>query len=172
MTNELLTQQAVTVQPAPLRLPPVPWRDPHTVSPAKLAEHIAALEAACAENPRSADLRTCLGMAHAMNYDVYKSMDALELAVQCEPGHFWAQLKYAELYYRLRALVKAEPEAVKALELATNHGEMAVARKLLQEIRRLHREGTQKPEWTKPLATPAFCLAAIMVVLSLMVYWK
>src|SRR4051794_2630920 len=103
-------------QPSQLRLPPVPWRDPHTVSPAALAEYIASLEAACERQPRSADLRTCLGMAYAMNYEIYKSMDALELAVELEPGHFFAQLKYAELNYRLRALIKAEQETLKAVD--------------------------------------------------------
>jgi len=165
MTGEL-------TQPTPLRLPPVPWRDPRTVSPAKLAEYIQLLEAACAQNPRSADLRTCLGMAYAMNYEVYKSMDALELAVQCEPDHFFAQLKYAELHYRLRALIKAEAEALKAVELAGNARELSLARSLLHEIRILYRAGTQKPEWTKPLKAPALTLAAMFVVFSLMVYWK
>jgi len=165
MTGEL-------TQTAPLRLPPVPWRDPQTVSPAKLAEYIQSLEAACEKNPRSADLRTCLGMAYGMNYEVYKSMDALELAVQNEPEHFFAQLKYAELHYRLRALIQAEAETLKAVELAANAWELSLARKLLHEIRALHRSGTQKPEWTKPLKTPALALAAMVVFFSLMVYWK
>ncbi len=156
----------------PLRLPPVPWRDPHTVSPAQLAGYIAALEEACEREPRSADLRTCLGMAYAMNYDVYKSMDALEMAVQAEPEHFFAQLKYAELHYRLRALIRAERETLKAADLATNSWELGLARKQLQEIRRLMREGTQKPEWTKPLTMPAVWLVAMSVILCLAVYWK
>ena len=90
-----------------LRLPPVPWRDPHTVSPAELAEYIArSWKRRCLGNPHSADLRTCLGMAHAMNFDVYKSMDALEVrGPALEPNHFCAQMKYAELSYRLRALI-------------------------------------------------------------------
>src|SRR4029450_6796013 len=99
-----------------LRLPPVPWRDPHTVSPNQLAEHIGALELACEKDPQAADLRTCLGMAHAMNYDVYRSMDALEFAVRLDPQHFFAQLKLSELFYRLRALVRAERESLKAME--------------------------------------------------------
>ena len=99
---------------------PVPWRDPHSVSPAALAEHIDFLEQSCRQNPQSADLRTCLGMAYAMNYDVYKSMDALETAVQLDGKHFFAQLKYAELLYRLRALLRAEEETRKAVELAGN----------------------------------------------------
>jgi hypothetical protein len=172
MTDELTYTNHELTQPSGLRLPPVPWRDPHTVSPAKLAEYIQSLELACEQNPRSADLRTCLGMAHAMNFDVYKSMDALELAVQLEPDHFFAQLKYAELHYRLRALVKAEREALKASELATNSWELALARKQLQEIRALMRSGTQKPEWTKPLATPALCLLAMTLILCLAVYLK
>ena len=57
-------------------------------------------------------------MAYAVNYDVYKSMDALELAVSIDPTHFWAQLKYGELQYRLRALLVAEKETAKALDLA------------------------------------------------------
>src|SRR5947199_436081 len=133
----------VTTQETGLRLPPVPWRDPHTVSPTDLARYIQQLELACEQSPRSADLRTCLGMAHAMNYDVYKSMDALEAAVNLEPENFWAQLKFAELHYRLRALIVAERETLKALDLARNPWEMSLARKMLLEIRSLMRAGTQ-----------------------------
>ena len=159
-------------QSSPVRLPPVPWRDPHTVSPARLAEYITAIETACEQNPRSADLRTCLGMAHAMNFDVYRSMDALELAVQLEPDHFFAQLKYGELHYRLRALVRAERETLKAVDLAGNAWELNLAHRQLQEIRRLMRDGTQKPEWTKPLTLPAAWLCVMTVILCLAVYWK
>ena len=159
-------------QAQPVRLPAVPWRDPYTVSPGDLAAYIRNLELACEQNPGSADLRTCLGMAHAMNYDVYKSMDALGAAVGLDPDSFWAQLKFSELYYRLRALVRAETETLKAVELATNAWELSLARKQLQEIRRLMRDGTQKPEWTKPLTTPALVLMLMTIVLSLTVAWK
>ena len=64
----------------PSHLPALPWRDPHAVPPEKLAEFIASLTEACALNPDNADMRTCLGIAHAMNYDVCRSMDALEEA--------------------------------------------------------------------------------------------
>ncbi len=84
----------------PNPLPAIPWRDPHSVPPEKLAEFITALQQACVDNPDNADLHTCLGMAHAMNYDVYRSMDALEGARRIEPENFLAQFKYAELYYR------------------------------------------------------------------------
>lgn len=149
----------------------VPWRDPHTVAPEDLAGIIASLEAACREEPRSAGLRTCLGMAYAMNHDAYKSMDALEAAVSADPEHFWAQMKLAELHYRLRALPKAEQETTRALALARNIRELSVARGQLQEIRRLIREGTQKPAWTKPLLAPAAALAALVALVSVLALW-
>ena len=172
MPLELQAPPASPAEVTALRLPPVPWRDPHTVSPARLREYIAGLETLCRDNPASADLRTCLGMAHAMNYDPYKSMDALEAAIAIEPQNFFAQLKYAELLYRLRALPRAEEETLKALELARNSWELSIARKQLLEIRRLMREGTQKPAWTKPLAAPALVLAMMFVVILVVNLWR
>src|SRR6266852_2723047 len=170
MTTELEVRTA-SLEPRlePRRLPPVPWRDPHTVSPTELAKYIRTLETLCEENPQSVDLRTCLGMAHAVNYDVYKSMDALEAAVQLNDRHFFAQFKYAELHYRLRALHKAEEETLKAMDLAESAWEQSLAHKQLLEIRRLMRDGTQKPEWTKSLKTPAIVLVLMTVILSMVV---
>jgi hypothetical protein len=153
---------------APIRVLQVPWRDPSTVSKQELAAHISALEKACLDNPRSADLRTCLGMAYAMNYNVYKSMDALETAVNLDPTHFFGQFKLSELFYRLRALPRAEQETLKAVHLAQNGWELSLARKQLQEIRRLIHDGTQKPAWTKSLKVPAMVLIAMVVVFSLL----
>ena len=170
---ETLSTTLVPVVERPVRILSVPWRDPHTVSPTELHEYIATLETACVDNPKSADLRTCLGMAYAMNYEAYKSMDTLEAAVRLDKKHFFAQLKYSELYYRLRALPRAEQETLKAVNLAGNGWELSLARKQLQEIRRLIREGTQKPEWNKSLKSPAMFLLALMVILSLMLkVWK
>ena len=170
MTAELQLRQSQ--QPAVRALPPIPWRDPHTVSPEKLAEYIGYLERSCEESPTSADLRTCLGMAHAMNYDVYKSRDALEAARKLEPDNFFAQLKYAELSYRLRALIRAERETLLALELAQTPWELGLARRQLQEIRTLMRSGTQRPEWSKKLSTPAWCLVAMFVFFCAMVAFR
>jgi len=80
-----------------------------------------------------------------MNYDVYRSMDALEAARRIEPVNFLAQFKYAELYYRIRALDRAEAETTRALELAGTSWELSIARRQLSEIRRLRREGRRSP---------------------------
>jgi hypothetical protein len=152
-------------------IPPVPWRDPHTIPPEEVRGYIQTLEAACLEQPLSADLRTCLGMAYAVNYDVYKSMDALQAATGLDPTHFWAQLKYAELHYRLRTLVVAERETAKAVDLATNAWHLALARKQLQEIRRLSRESTRNVTWDKPLTVPTAVLSAMILLMFVVMTW-
>lgn len=173
MSAELITTATPLPAHAERALPPVPWRDPHTVSPEQLSGYIQRLEQACLDNPRSADLQTCLGMAHAVNYDVYQSMDALEAATALDPTHFWAQLKYAELHYRLRALPRAEEEALKAVELAGSRWELAIARRQLQEIRTLNRASTRNITWNKPLTAPTLVLSATMAaVFAVMMLWK
>ena len=56
-------------------------------------------------------------------------------AVELEPDHFFAQLKFAELHYRLRALVRAEQETLKGDGSGRQSWELSLARKQLQEIR-------------------------------------
>ena len=153
-------------------LPPVPWRDPHGVSPTELAAYIQQLEKACLANPQSADLRTYLGMAHAVNYDVDKSMDALEQARTIEPHNFWAQLKYAELLYRLRILTRAEEETRRAADLAANPMQLAIARQQMKEIRALKQSCVRNVAWTKPLTIPALVLSAMMVAIFAVMMWK
>src|SRR5882757_4311045 len=128
MSTALVSTSTTSLGPlGPSSLPPVPWRDVHDVAPDDLTAYIAKLEQLCLEHPQSADVRTMLGMAHAVNVDVYKSMDALEEARALEPENFWAQLKYAELHYRLRALNKAEEETRRAAELAQSPIQLAIA---------------------------------------------
>src|SRR5712691_3555527 len=158
-----LVSTATRLQPRADALPPVPWRDPHGVSPADLAVYIKQLEEACLANPQSADLRTCLGMAHAVNFDVYKSMDALEDARTVDPDSFWAQLKYGELHYRLRALNRAEEETRRAADLATTSFQLALARQQMKEIRALQHTSIRNVDWTKPLTIPTVVFSAMLV---------
>jgi tetratricopeptide (TPR) repeat protein len=150
----------------------VPWRDPHTVPPEDLAAYIQKLELACLADSRSADLRTCLGMAYAMNYEVDKSMDSLETAVALDPDSFWARVKYAELYYRLRALNRAEAETLQALALASNRWQMSIARKQLQDIRTLKNGCVRNVEWTKPLTAPVLVLSLLLLAVFVAMVWK
>ena len=173
MSTALVPTSTTLTSPIPEQhLPALPWRDPQTVSPEKLSSDIAQLENACLENPRSADLRTCLGLAYAVNYDVYKSMDALEEAIEIEPKHFWAQLKYGELNYRLRALQRAEEETVKALDLANNAWQFSLARNQLQTIRQMNRSSTRNIAWTKPLTGPTLVLVGFILAVVLAMVLK
>jgi hypothetical protein len=138
----------------PSRLPSLPWRDPHSVPAEELAKFIASLSDACVQNPDNADLRTCLGIAHAMNYDVYRSLDALEEARLIAPDNFFAQLKFSELLYRIRVVDRAEVETLRALQMANNAWELSLARRQLAEIRKIKRKGLIRPVWTQsPMST-------------------
>lgn len=150
----------------------VPWRDPHAIPSAELATYIGALEQACLDNPLSADLRTVLGMAHAVNYDVPRSMEALEVAVSLEPDNFWASYKYAELHYRLRALNRAEELTTTALNVATNGWQLSLARKQLQEVRTLKRNSTRNLSWKMPIAGPVAALIATLLAVGVAFMWR
>jgi hypothetical protein len=153
-------------------LPALPWRDPKSAPPQEVAMYIDRLEQACIANPVSADLRTCLGMAYAVNHNVYQCMDALEAALTIDSGHFWAQLKYGELHYRLRTLQRAEEETLKAVDLAETPWQLSIARRQLQEVRSLRRQSVRDVAWTKPLTTPVLVLSGMMVLLFAVMLWK
>jgi tetratricopeptide (TPR) repeat protein len=175
-----ITTAAIQIKPEALaprlrtsRLPALPWRDPHSVPQDQLAEFIGTLREACALNPENADMRTCLGIAYAMNYDVYRSMDALEEARLIEPDNFFAQLKYSELLFRLKIIDRAEEETSAALGLAGNSWELSIARRQLSEIRQLRRKGLTPPRWTHSLKTSAIgILLSLLGIACMYVVWK
>jgi hypothetical protein len=49
---------------------------------------------------------------------------------------------------------------------------LSLARKQLAEIRRLKREGTQKPAWTKPLTAPTVMLVLVTIIAGILLAWK
>lgn len=156
-----------------IRLPALPWRDPQSVPQEKLTEFIASLKEACQKNPDNADMRTYLGIAYAMNYDPQCSLDWLEEARRIEPENFFAQFKYSELLYRLRVIDRAEQETLRALQLAGNTWQLALARRQLSEIRQLKRKGLTRPLWTKSLKGPAIGFLLLLLAASWMyIVWK
>jgi hypothetical protein len=112
------------------------WRDPATVSPAELDAYIKTLEEACVAEPASADLLTCLGVAHAAKSEPASAQLAFEKALQAEPEHFFARLRYSELLLRLRKLKTAESHTRLASQSARNRSESAMAKRLLGLIRK------------------------------------
>jgi hypothetical protein len=111
-------------------------------------------------------------MAHAMNFDVYRSLDSFEAAVTLDPSHFFAQLKYSELLYRIRTLRRAERETLKALELANNGWELSLARAQLKEIRALLRKGSERPALPATWRRPAFWAATATALIGLALLFR
>jgi hypothetical protein len=144
----------------------VPWRDPHVVSSSELTSYIGALEQACQDSPTTVDLRTMLGIAHAVNHDVPRALEALEAAVDLDSNHFWAQYKYAEIHLRLRALTRAETHAVTALNVATNGWQLSLARKQLQELRALKLNCARNLSWRMPIVRPLLALAGTLALVA------
>ena len=155
--------------PTPDRAPAFPWKDPFAVPPEKLGELIVSLQNACAQDSANAALHTLLGMAQAMNYDVYEAMDALEAARRIAPQNFFAQFKLSELFFRLRLMERAEMETHRAMELANSASEISLVRKQLSEIRRLKREGVERTAWTKSIR--ASVVGIIFIVLMILVFY-
>lgn len=166
-----MTSEITTTTNNALALP-LHWRDPQGVPPAVRQNNVATFEKACLENPHSPDLQACLAMAHAVNFDSYKSINALETALQLDPNHFFAQLKLGEIWWRLRALTPAEEATIKALNLAKNQDEYQVARAQLKTIRTQVQNSAMRPTWgSNSLLTPALMVLAIVVVLGTVSRW-
>ena len=165
MTREITTDKSNIVA-LPL------WRDPQGVPLAVRKNNVKALEKACLENSKSPDLQACLAMAHAVNFDSYQSIDALERALQLDPNHYFAQLKLGEIWWRLRALTPAEEETIKALNLAKNQDEYQVARAQLKTIRAAAQSSAMRPTWgNKSLKAPALMVFGIAVFLGMVSTW-
>ena len=115
------------------------------ISPDKLSQYIEVLEGACKEDPDSADLLTCLGMAHNLNEDRPRSLQAFERARAIDPQHFFAQFRYAELLFATRDLGRAEAETERALSLARSNSERSMTRRQLRQVRQLLRTSQKRP---------------------------
>ena len=136
----------------------------------RLSEYIQMLEKACRRDPRSADLRTCLGIAQAKNDDLHGSMRSFEQAIKVDSKHFYARFKYAEMLYRLRNLPRAQEEARKAVELAHSNWQLSMAFRQLEEIASLLPQSP--PNQNRPLMNPALALLLLATAVSAIMFWE
>jgi hypothetical protein len=111
--------------------------DPTSASPAELETYICNLEQACAAEPQSADLRTCLGLAYAARRQFGRARRAFERALESVPTHFFARLRYAELLQGRGFLRLARRQATLAAESARTRAESAMAGRLLRVLREM-----------------------------------
>jgi hypothetical protein len=136
----------------------------------RLTEYIQMLEKECQRDPRSADLRTCLGIAQAMNDDVRNSMRSFELAISADSNHFYARFRYAEMLCRLRKLSRAQEETRKAIELANCNWQLSMAFRQLEEIASLLPQSP--PNQNRYLKNPALALLLLVTAVSAIMFWE
>ena len=108
MTGEL----AVT-QVSALRLPPVPWRDPHTVSPTQLAEYIGILERACELNPQSADVQNDLADAYLANGQKDMAREHAQRVLSLLDSHAAPASSWSDTEQRRSEIRKSAEETLK-----------------------------------------------------------
>ena len=116
-------------------------------------------------NRTSADLRMCLGMAHAMNYDVYHSLDALEDARAIDPDELLGadEVRGAPLPAAARSCAPSKRHSRRS-SLRDTPAQFGLARRQLQEIRRARSaKGVRNVTFDKPLGRPALALVLLIV---------
>ena len=106
-----------------------------SASGAELEAYASSLEQACASEPESADLWTCLGVARAAQHRPAKARTAFRKALTAEPAHFFARLHYAELLIELDEHAAAIRELERALAVARTASEAAMASRYLRKLR-------------------------------------
>ena len=110
-------------------------------------------------------------MAHAVHYEIVRSMEAVQTATEAEPTHFWARLKHGELHYRLRALDTAESETLKAIEVAENALQLSMARKQLKGDSRSNPQRVRRDVPASARGRALFLSMLLMIAVAVLI-WK
>lgn len=100
--------------------------------------------------PESAEARIFLGLANALNCDIYPALDELEKATELQPDSFAAHFTLAQLNFKLRIPEKGYAAAREALRCATSPEHRAILTQLLKEERERERNGIARPSFSKP----------------------
>ena len=137
MSNALVSTRRTRLSAAALTaLPPVPWRDPHGVSPAELAAYIQQLEAGLPGQP-------AVGRsAHVPRHGARRQLRRLQVDGRAR-GRAGASIRRTSgrssstpsCTTGCGRSTRAEEETRRAADLAANPFQLAVARKQMKEIR-------------------------------------
>jgi len=100
--------------------------------------------------PQCAEARIFLGLANALNCDIYPALDELEKATELQPDSFAAHFTLAQLNFKLRIPEKGYAAARTALRCATIPEHRAMLTQLLKEERARERNGIPRPSFRKP----------------------
>ena len=120
--------------------------------------------------PRFANGHVGLGIAYAVDYEIYPAIDHFETAAAIEPRNFFAHFKLGQLYFKLRVPQKGYDAMARALDCATTLNERRLVAQLIREEKQRERNGLARPWWTRPFSMGALLagaglLAGILVAL-------
>ena len=120
------------------------FSDPYLLEKDERASLVSQLRECVAQFPEVSELRVLLGMALCVNLDAQAAIEELRESVHLAPNSFIAQLKFGELWMRLRVVDQAEEHTRQAGLLAQNLAQSELARRQAASIRTMKREGIER----------------------------
>ena len=127
------------------------FSDPYLLEKEERASLVSQLRECVAQFPDVSELRVLLGMALCVNFDAQAAIEELRESVRLAPDSFIAQLKFGELWMRLRVMDQAEEHTLLAAKLARNLAQSEMARRQASSLRTMRREGIERGGYGTPL---------------------
>ncbi len=121
---------------------------------------VAALAQCLEHAPACSDAHVFMGIANALNYNIYPAIDHLERAQQLEPASFAAHYTLAQLHFKLRIPRKGYEAAEQALRCVQTMEQRKMLAQLLREERARAGSGVARPWFNKPFGRPIFWVMA------------
>jgi len=127
------------------------FSDPYLLEKEERVSMVSQLREFVEQFPDVSELRVLLGMALCVNFDAQAAIEELRESVRLAPDSFIAQLKFGELWMRLRVTDQAEEHTLLAAKLARNLAQSEMARRQAASIRTMKREGVERGGYSAPL---------------------
>jgi hypothetical protein len=137
------------------------FSDPYLLEKEERVKLVSQLRECVAQFPNVSELRVLLGMALCVNFDGQSAIEELRESVRLSPDSFIAQLKFGELWMRLRVIDQAEVHTLLAAKLARNLAQTQMARRQASSIRTMKREGIERGGYSMPLQKLASSLRRV-----------
>ena len=115
-------------------------------------EAIVRLKETVALAPQFSNGHVGLGIAYAMDSQVYPALDHFERAAEADASNFYAQFKLAQFYFKLRVPKKGYERADLALKCSTTLDEKRLVGQILKEERQRESAGLRRPTWNRPFS--------------------
>lgn len=128
----------------------------------QLGEAKAAVEAltrAVEQAPEYSDAHVFLGIAHALDHNVYPALDHLQEATRLDEESFAAHYTLAQLNFKLRIPKAGYEAAERARQTSMTLEQRRLLTNLLREEKAREKNGIARPLFNKPFSVPALFVA-------------